>query len=182
MSFFLAIDLDEPVRAEVWNFSSPHHQLPAKWLRRDKLHLTLVFLGEPSAQVLAPLKAKVERLIEGLPPFSLRLANAGLFETARAPAVLWLGVDGERARLGELQRRLSLGLSADLDRPYVPHLTLARSKHAHAFAEVLPVMQSFTSREFAVNHVTLFQSTEANYQALWQVKLSARTAQSTQVN
>lgn len=173
MSFFLAIDLDEQVRAEVWNFSTLHHQLPApaKWLRRDKLHLTLVFLGEPSPEVLSGLDVKVASLAEGVPSFSLQLAHAGLFETARAPSVLWLGVDGELEPLKALQQRLSQGLQADLDRPYVPHVTLARSKHPHTFTKLLPVMQAFSSSEFRVKQVTLFHSTESRYQPLWHVPL-----------
>lgn len=178
MSFFLAIDLDEQVRAEVWNFSSLHHQAlaQAKWLRRDKLHLTLVFLGEPSPDVLSGLEAKVASLVEEVPPFSLRLAHAGLFETARAPSVLWLGVDGDLEPLRALQHRLSQGLQVDCDRPYVPHVTLARSKHSPTFTHLLPSMQAFSSSEFAVKQVTLFQSTESKYQPLWHLALSPPAA------
>ncbi len=57
MSFFLAADLDEPVRAEVGaRIDALRDRVNAKWLRFDKLHITLRFLGHPSAEQLQGIR------------------------------------------------------------------------------------------------------------------------------
>jgi 2'-5' RNA ligase len=173
VSFFLAVDLDEPVREEAWRAVERErpHASDAKWLRRDKLHVTLAFLGEPSLEVRAGLEARVRGLVERLPSFSLHLGGAGQFETARAPAVLWLGVGGELGPLRAVQHALSVGLQVELDRPYVPHLTLARGKRVDALAGVRAALEAFRSAAFVVDHVTFYESTHEKYAAHFQVPL-----------
>jgi 2'-5' RNA ligase len=172
VSFFLAVDLDEPVREEVWAAASAHQAVAAKWLRRDKLHLTLVFLGEPSEAVREGLEARVRAVVAPHSPFSLRLRGAGSFATARAPAVLWLGVEGALGELAALQRALSQALQADLDRPYVPHLTLARSKKPEEVAALVQTLAGFSSSAWIVSHVTFYESTSSNYTPRWRVPLA----------
>ena len=63
MSFFLAVDLDEPVRAVVAACIERHRaEITAKWLRTDKLHVTLRFLGHPTAAELARHEAVRNRM------------------------------------------------------------------------------------------------------------------------
>jgi 2'-5' RNA ligase len=178
MSFFLAVDLDEQVREEVWAAASLHHAVAAKWLRRDKLHLTLVFLGSPTDEVRAGLEAQVRAVAAPVAPFYLKLRGAGSFETARAPAVLWLGVEGDLAALGALQGALSQALQADLERPYVPHLTLARSKKPEAVAALVTTLADFRSSQWLVSHLTFYESTESTYTPRWRVPLAGRTVAS----
>jgi RNA 2',3'-cyclic 3'-phosphodiesterase len=175
VSFFLAIDLDERVREEVWQATSPHHARAAKWLRRDKLHLTLLFLGEPSLEERASLEGRLRPVAGSAAPFTLTLEGAGQFETARAPAVIWLGVAGQREPLFALQRALSQALQLELDRPYVPHVTLARAK-AGVLGEVVTALSAFRSSPFEVTHLTFFESTHEHYRAHFQVSLGDATA------
>ncbi len=170
MSFFLAIDLDERVREEVWRATEPHRARPAKWLRREKLHLTLLFFAEPSLELRATLEGQLRALVQSVAPFTLNLEGAGEFETARAPTVLWLGVGGQREPLLALQRTLSTALGVDLDRPYVPHLTLARAK-AGVLSETVTALSGFRSSPFVVTHLTFYESTHQHYTAQFQVAL-----------
>jgi 2'-5' RNA ligase len=92
---------------------------------REKIHLTLAFLGEIDADRVRDAAAIGARMRS--PPLALLFDVAGSFRKAR---VAWAGC----ARMPEGLRALQLALEEALrdggfaldERPYVPHLTLVR--------------------------------------------------------
>ncbi len=145
-------------------------EVTAKWLRTDKLHVTLRFLGHPTAAELADLRPVVEAITREAPPFTLSLRGVGFFATARAPSVVWLGVDGQLPQLHALQRALH---PAD-DRPFVPHVTLARAQTSGSLERLEPALRGFTSPPFVIDHVTLYESTHEHYRPLFRCTLAGR--------
>lgn len=99
-----------------------------RWIRPEKLHLTLVFLGHVPEEKEAAI-SEAGRLVAGeCGPLSLSTTELGGFPDLRRPKVVWLGV-GESPELRDLQARLIAELSALVtveDREYHPHLTLGR--------------------------------------------------------
>ena len=168
MSFFLALDPDELVRAQVAACIERHRaEVTAKWLRTDKLHLTLLFLGHPSPAELAALQPVVEGIARTTRPFSLSLRGVGFFTTARAPSVLWLGVEGQLPEL----RALQSAIAPTDERPFVPHLTLARAQSGGSLERLEPALRDFASPPFVIDHVTLYESTNEHYRALFRCAL-----------
>jgi 2'-5' RNA ligase len=105
---------------------------PAAWVRRENLHLTLKFVGEVEPARAEELSAASARAATGAGPFALTISAAGAFPRRGAPRVLWLGVEDESGGLASLHRRLedeceAAGFARD-DRPFSPHLTLARAR------------------------------------------------------
>ena len=94
--------------------------------RRETWHVTLAFLGEVDDGRAPAAATAIERAADG-PPLELRLAGGGRFGRGRF-TVLWAGVEGDG--LDVVSRRVRRELKkAKLpydDRPYRPHLTLAR--------------------------------------------------------
>lgn len=166
MSVFLAVDLSDEVRAQLTHLIETHRRSrDAKWLRPDKLHLTLVFLGNPKAEAITGFIPRIEALATGRRPFSLELRGAGVFITARAPSVLWLGVAGELEALRALQHDAAQSLG-DERREYVPHVTLGRAHEPGAFDALSTELASFESARFEVRHLTLYESTHHQYRVL----------------
>ena len=103
-----------------------------RWVDPASLHLTLAFLGElDDARFEAA--TQTARPVAGVhAPFTLRLAGLGTFGSARSPRVIWVGLAGEKARLLALRAALTDDLAARgfprEERPFSPHLTLARIK------------------------------------------------------
>lgn len=129
---FIAVDLSEGAREVLQRYlSQTQRALPDVRLTASaNLHLTLAFLGELDDDALATVIALTEGLARQTAPFHLELGRLGVFGPPTAPRVLWAGVGGETASLLAVQRRLAEALEAQgyprEQRPFAPHLTLAR--------------------------------------------------------
>jgi len=93
-------------------------------IAKDRLHLTVVFLGELTDAGLAVARAVPPIAVA---PFELTLDAIGVWPESR---ILWAAPQGPPEALGELEAALSerlveRGFQAD-DRIYRPHVTLAR--------------------------------------------------------
>ncbi len=161
MRLFVAIDLPDPVKDQLLALKTP---IPtARWVKREQMHLTLFFIGE--TQQLAAIKAALAGIQAA--PFQLTLLGIGRFpsQQRRPPRVLWVGV-GAQPALPALQQQvttalLAVGCQAD-DRPFSPHITLARLKTT----QPLPAMDAFLKQHpqwtipaIHVNAFVLFSST-----------------------
>ncbi len=159
MRLFVAIELDEAARAAIAAeqkriASAIDREKTLTWVAADRMHLTLVFLGEvPDA--LAP--AIVDAVFAGV----------GVFPPERArkpPRVLWLGLADGADETIAVQRMISaritgLGVTIE-DRGFHPHLTLARWRRS-AWSDRRRIADAASGGPIArirVDHVTLFQS------------------------
>jgi RNA 2',3'-cyclic 3'-phosphodiesterase len=102
--------------------------------KRDTWHITLAFLGDVADERVPDVHAAVERTVggwraDGSGPPELRLAGGGRFGRGRF-TLLWVGVDGEREALRRLsqavRRELKRGRLPYDDKPFTPHVTVAR--------------------------------------------------------
>lgn len=171
MSVFLALDLDEAVRHEVMSLTQSYRTaVDAKWLPAEKLHLTLVFLGNPDVDAVRSMMSGTG----DARALSLQLRGAGTFKTARAPSVLWLDVGGELEKLHALQSTMRQRLGVEERQPYKPHVTLARAHSGeNALDPIAAEYARFESSTFLVTHLTLYESTHHRFSVLHRVVLSS---------
>ena len=99
------------------------------WIAEERLHLTLRFIGQVDALLAERIVAALRTPLP-LPPFTLEFGALGTFPPRGAPRVLWIGVADGRDAVVRVEsevsdRLLDLGIQKE-DRPYSPHLTLAR--------------------------------------------------------
>jgi 2'-5' RNA ligase len=130
MRIFIGIDLDPEVRARIERFLDGVQGLApdARWVRPESLHITLKFIGEQKPEQVDALSERLQLIVSEA--FDFRVEGYGFFPTATAPRVFWIGIDGG-AQLTKLAASVD-ALAADFgiareDRPYSPHLTLARA-------------------------------------------------------
>ncbi|MEW2473172.1 RNA 2',3'-cyclic phosphodiesterase [Micromonospora gifhornensis] len=97
-----------------------------------KAHLTLAFLGEVDPTRLTAVQQALRLAVAtagGGPPPMLRLGGGGRFGPGRS-TVLWVDVHGDVDRLAALAGEVRGGLAAigvpSDDKPFRPHLTIAR--------------------------------------------------------
>jgi 2'-5' RNA ligase len=106
-----------------------------RWVPPENVHLTLQFLGAVPGERVPEVEAALREAAGQARPISLEVRGAGGFPNARRPRVVWAGLAGDTAALGELVRDLGrrlapLGFPPE-ERPFSAHLTLGRSRDTH---------------------------------------------------
>jgi len=157
---FVAIDIPHAIKVDLGKLTP---EIPeARWVPPEQNHLTLRFLGEVPLPALAALK----KVLSGLsfPAFPLELRGVGHFPPGRRPPrVLWVGI-GENPHLVRLQQAVELAVQevgiVPEERPFSPHLTLARLKEPHGAAVALFEQRhrELAYPPFQVHEVILFSS------------------------
>lgn len=110
-----------------------------RWVRPEGIHLTLKFLGSVPAARVGAIREALARAVREPFRWEVRLAGVGSFGGPKRLRVVWVGLEGDVAPLGDLARRVDLALAplgfAREERPFTPHLTLARVREEASMEE-----------------------------------------------
>ena len=183
MRLFTAIDLPRPALLRVERLlSALRGEAQLKWSPIDNLHITTKFIGEWP-------ESRLEELVESLRflpkegPLHLSLKRLGWFPNDGSPRVLYLSVDGDAGLMALAAKTTEclekLGLEKE-DRPYSPHLTLARVKNPVPLGRLKQRIAELQPNEFgtfAVNSYSLYRSDPGSnasvYRKLMDLRLEA---------
>jgi 2'-5' RNA ligase len=136
-----------------------------RWVTPDHIHLTLQFLGNvPDASVPSLFQA-MSQAAWGQTVFPLRARSLGCFPQPARARVLWVGLDDPGQALGRLHERLMAALAPlgfpPEERPFHPHLTLARARNGARASQLWAMLQQYHERDFGewlVTELHLVQS------------------------
>ena len=149
------------------------------WVTADRLHVTVRFIGNVDADRADAVRRVLAPPL-GQAPFDLTLAGVRAFPPKGPPRVLWSDVSNGREPLLAIEQRVGArpstleafgrvqgvgerlartGIAAE-ERPYNPHLTLARVREAVGLrsAALLESAAETTLGTTAVEAITLFES------------------------
>ena len=132
--------------------------LNIRWVPYENYHITLVFIGNVPIDELDRFEGLITKAVKEIIPFSLTLGDATLFPPDNEKkGVLITSVD-KSAPLKALQSKLDQtfrNAGYDLiDRPYRPHVTLARLRRAKVLEDdLLKTGETFNT---AISHVHLY--------------------------
>ncbi|MFP4077702.1 MAG: RNA 2',3'-cyclic phosphodiesterase [Bacillota bacterium] len=134
MRYFIALDFDKQDRKRFHVLAKmlKAHSDKARIVEEDHIHLTLAFLGEINSEQVRQAKAVVNAI--EAEAFTLEFDTVSYFEPRRGGRIFWIGPDANPAlkRLHTHVRDALLGEGFALDeRPFTPHVTLARGVHIH---------------------------------------------------
>lgn len=145
--------------------------LPVRWESEEKIHTTLVFLGEVSEEKLELLTEAIRQALKGFKPVELSTQTTGVFPRIDKPRVIWVGLGGDFNQLVSLQKRLETailtkGFALRTRRAFSPHLTLGRFRASLGGSD-LAKLQKFLKdtasiaegHKFLVSKVSLVKST-----------------------
>jgi 2'-5' RNA ligase len=129
-----------------------------RWAPSRQWHLTLVFLGEVTDERRPDLARRLARAAARHPPLRLRFTDGGRF----GERVLFTKVSGDREPL----RRLAASVNAAsrragltvIDRPYRPHLTLARSSRGIDLRPLVVALRSYRGTDWTATQLHLVRS------------------------
>jgi 2'-5' RNA ligase len=180
MRAFVAVIPPPTVLAELGTALAPVRaaQPGLRWTPSGQWHLTLAFLGEIDESVLPDLTERLVRAARRHPPMDLALTGAGRF----GDRVLWTRVlaasagepdrpvasSGRRpgrtavddlralaASVGAAARRCRIAVD---DRPYRPHLTLARGRPGSNLRPLVDALRGFTGTPWTADALHLVRS------------------------
>jgi 2'-5' RNA ligase len=154
------------------------------WVRPESIHLTLKFLGNVDAGMVEQVLTAMGPIQKSQDSLRLEIQGLGIFPDIRRPRILWIGCTGDIPALLNLVSRIEealepLGFPPE-EKPYHPHLTLARIKHDNSkVGGVLThsglLAQPRNLGALRIDRITLFRSDlspkGAEYTSLWTVPL-----------
>jgi RNA 2',3'-cyclic 3'-phosphodiesterase len=134
---FIAIAIPDPIKQQIKVTQDQLHQCfnrdPVRWTKPDQFHLTLRFLGDVEAGSVEPLVHSLRTVCQSIHSLELRAHGVGFFPNARAPRVIWVGVQNSAERLVLLQQAVQQAtLAFTREKPeerFSGHITLGRIKN-----------------------------------------------------
>jgi 2'-5' RNA ligase len=164
---FIAIPLPTHLKAKLVALQQEFRPLPlsATWVREAGLHVTVKFLGDVDSTHIKSIISCMTTTAQHCHPFSLSLAEVGVFPHESSPRVLWVGVQDVSGDLRHMQQALDAQLMQagfpSENRPFAPHLTLARLKRIlrrDDFLAALKLHRQMDFGQFDVGHIELVES------------------------
>jgi RNA 2',3'-cyclic 3'-phosphodiesterase len=163
LRIFICIEVPASIKQRIDDLQQDLKEIsaPMSWTRSDNVHLTIKFLGNVKASRLPKIAAACERAAAGLAEFEIEVTGAGCFPSARAPRVLWIGLNDASDSLNKIHEQIENELAGEgferEGRRFSPHLTIGRARDprkAGPAAEKLVAMgfepERFEAREIIV--------------------------------
>lgn len=165
---FLAFELPSEIKhiiSQVWD-DLKRSPLNVRWVKKDNIHLTVIFLGQIDQDRLMALGEEAKKVCMAYGPFQVSLKGIGCFPNRRNPRVLWIGLDGHLERMNHFRDALQKSLKTfgikEEKRTFQPHLTLGRFKKFNKMDsqldECLLRYKDLSSSVFTLDDLTLFKS------------------------
>lgn len=152
MRLFVAIEIPSGIRSATAAFIQEFRPVSpqAKWVRTENMHITLKFLGQTDPGRLPAVQAALAT-IRSNRPVTLEFRGLGFFPGEKRPRVLWIGTQSSpnlQTLAADLDQSLhKLGFPLE-DRPFTPHLTLARFNTPGLSPKLAAAARKNTARSF----------------------------------
>lgn len=133
-----------------------------RWEPKEKLHLTLKFLGDTKKELVGKISDSIEKILENKKNFQLNFSGFGVFTKGRDPKILWVGLN-ENPRLVELVDEIEntfeeFGYEKE-KRKFNAHITLLRIRGHEDLEKILSLTRiKIPEINFTANRITFFES------------------------
>lgn len=165
---FVAINLPEKIKEKLETFQNRFSELPARWVKKENLHITLTFLGYVKDEDLPKIIEITKEVAKRYKPFQIKLTKVCYGPPKISPPrMVW--VIGERSNeLRNLQNdlknslmNLSIPQLEGEEKGFIPHITLARIRKwefKRLDPEEKPEIDEDLNFEFKVNSIEVMES------------------------
>ena len=165
MRLFVALEIPSDVRENLADLIKSLRMVSpqTRWVRPENLHVTLKFIGEVPEAKLAAIRAALagvrsEQLVV------LDFRGLGFFPNEKHPRIFWAGIEAS-ANLKTLAADIDgitekLGIPRE-QRPFSPHLTLARFEPSRLPEKLRAAVQENAAREFGSFRTNQFHLIES---------------------
>jgi len=145
------------IRNDIYGFDKN-----VRWEGKEKLHLTLKFLGDVEENKTQSLILEIENILNNYKSINCSFTNFGLFKKGNLPFILWLGINYNKD-LNSIAETINnnfekLGFEKE-GRNFKPHLTLLRLKGREDINRINKFLEyKLPEIKFTINEISLMQS------------------------
>lgn len=134
-----------------------------KWEGKEKFHITLLFIGETDEHICTGIHDMLRNKFNGikLPPMNLTAERITAFPGLRYPRVIVLEMtehDGRLSHLSEVIRNEAAKFGIADDKPFRPHITLARVRRDMKVNLTQTDTRIVPPLSFTANSISYYQS------------------------
>lgn len=136
-------------------------EIEHRWVPVENFHCTLNFLGEVDEERVSCLVDLLQNVSLRHHDFSLKLHGMEAFPRTEMGRVIWIGVQNSRELRSLQEDCLSALKNAEFpfeDRPYVPHLTVARLRNPRNLSDILSPLKNHDFGLLEVKKLSLYES------------------------
>lgn len=160
MRLFVALEIPAEVRE---NLAALVRELRAvdsrpSWIRAENLHVTLKFIGHAPPERLEALRSALAG-VRSPAPVALEFRGLGFFPHEKKPRVFWAAMSASpnlAPLAADVESTLEkIGIPRD-ERPFSPHLTLARFQEPFVSGELSSAIVQQSGHEFGAMRTSEF--------------------------
>jgi len=134
-----------------------------RWVRPENLHVTLKFMGEVPETKLAAIRSALVG-VRSDQPTTVDFCGLGFFPNEKRPRVFWAGIEASpnlKTLAADVERVMEkLGIPHE-QRPFSPHLTLARFEPPGLPEKLRSAIQENAARDFGSLHTNQYHLIES---------------------
>jgi len=164
---FIAIRIPQEIRNKIGELQNNLKGIGGRisWIKPENKHLTLKFLGDTDEGVIDKIAAELQKAVENVAAFKVKVVGTGTFPNFKHPRVIWVGAKSEEDQLHKLVVQIencmeNFGFKKE-NRRFSAHLTLGRVKDIKAIQPVVNKLKSYENFEagsFLVKEFLLIKS------------------------
>ena len=165
MRLFVAAEIPSTIRERLAELLKALREVSpqTRWVRPENLHVTLKFIGEVPQTKLAAIRAALAQ-VRSEQAVMMNFKGLGFFPNEEHPRVLWAGIDASpnlKILAADIEQATeTLGIASE-QRPFLPHLTLARFESQRLTVKLRAAIQENAGRDFGSLHTNRFHLIES---------------------
>ncbi len=165
MRLFVALEIPSSVRENLADLLTSLRAVSpqTRWVRQGNLHVTLKFIGEVPQENLAGIQSALAG-VRSDQPATLDFRGVGFFPDEKHPRVFWGGIEASpnlKILAAEIERATEkLGIPRE-QRPFSPHLTLARFEPPRLPEKLRTAIHEHAARDFGSLRTSQFHLIES---------------------
>jgi RNA 2',3'-cyclic 3'-phosphodiesterase len=161
---FIALEIPDDALSEILKIRDEKtgNVKNIRWEEKEKLHLTLKFLGDINSDMIGAYSKSLENIINSYESLNLSFSEFGVFKRRDEYKILWIGLKDNQLlskMIDEIESSFAeFGFEKER-RNFKSHITLLRFRGYEDSEKIVSLTQvKLPVIEFNTNKVTLFES------------------------
>ncbi len=133
-----------------------------KWETKEKLHITLKYLGDTDETLIENIKSEIESIVIKNKPFRMEVNKFGVFRHFGEPKIFWLGMKENYHLVNfvdEIEKSFRKFGYPKEERKFKPHVTLLRIRGKEDVSKLLTLLEvKLPELSFYTHKISLIKS------------------------